>query len=429
MQLWIVTYNFPPVWAGPVERFIRYVPGFKSRGIKPHFVTRKADRIPEVINGAEVHFIEGSENPARFDWCALWFLLKQRRRVHIALFFQIYPISIPLILLLRLLGIKVVYVSTMARSKRRDGGQMRGVFRQFMVDLLASWVLRSVNMSVSSTSYLKNELAELEVPERKLTIIPNGVDVQRFRPTETEAEKIQLRKELQLPENELIFLFVGLLVSRKGVLDLIRAWKLYKRELGGNGSLVLVGDERRGVQEERNFYEAFDTEKQDIKPQDGIIFRPPSKEVAKYFRAADVFTFLSELEGMPNVLPESMASGMSVLTRQFKGFSKELGEPNKHLIIAGSDYVEIARQLKVLASNTELRLSLGRSARSFVVEKNNVEVSLDLYRQLFERLMGRLTVAHGKVESGRQISTQNLNSLLVQMVVIGEVFINELMIY
>ena len=55
-KLWVVTYNFHPVWAGPAERFLRYYPGLVKRDIDVTYITATRDSLPkeEIYNGAKV---------------------------------------------------------------------------------------------------------------------------------------------------------------------------------------------------------------------------------------------------------------------------------------------------------------------------------------------------------------------------------------
>ena len=66
---------------------------------------------------------------------------------------------------------------------------------------------------------------------------------------------------------------------------------------------MLVGQEQREVPEFRKFYRQWDRCIAGIQPSDHIEIRPAQARIEDYFRAADLFVFLSFLEGMPNVIP------------------------------------------------------------------------------------------------------------------------------
>ena len=219
-------------------------------------------------------------------------------------------------------------------------------------------------------------------------MIPNGVSLTRFRPARDRGESLTLRRQLGLPENEPIALFVGLRVERKGILELVDAWRRY-RARGGPGHLVLVGGERREMPESHEFYRQWDLLIADLKPADHIELRPAHAQVEDYFRAADLFVFLSYLEGMPNVIPEAMACGCPVLTTRFRGFSPDLGRDGQELMITERDPEVVSEGIERLLHDVHFRASLVRSGRRWVEERQDLERVLDRYAALFANGINR----------------------------------------
>ena len=113
----------------------------------------------------------------------------------------------------------------------------------------------------------------------------NGIDTQYFDPTGYATDfKSQLKKELKIPSENLIFIFIGRLVSEKGINELVKSFdKLYK--INSKISLLLVGP----------FEEELDPLSPEtleiIKTHPGIISVGYQLDVRPYLAISDVLAF------------------------------------------------------------------------------------------------------------------------------------------
>lgn len=385
ISVWMIQHVFPPLWAGPAERFLRYRPGLKKRGIELDFVTSMLENVPrrEQMNGAEVYRIgptkRGLPKYKRFTIRALLFAI--RKRPNILLLFGLNPVHLPFIWLVRMFGIKIIFINTMARTRVNQ----KATLRTKLSDYLYVLILNSVDELVFSTDTLSQHLDSLGFTKKeKVNIIPNGVDIERFRPP-TFKEKDNFRKELNLPKEGLIFLYVGLRVPRKGVSELLKGWKAYKKE-GGPGHLLLVGGEQNEKPALANFYKKWNALVEDLNNDEQVIIKPPSKEIEKYFKASDTFVFLSKHEGMPNVILEAMGCGLPVLTTKFEGFSEAFGRDKQELVITSHQIEQIKSDLYLLSDRNMVE-KLGVNARNWIVKNQNLEIVLDKYTDLFKRIL------------------------------------------
>lgn len=387
LAITMVSYIFAPLWAGPAERFLRYTPGLKKRGVDLSFLTvrREDTKEKEVYREAEVERIGAvdltvAKNTA-FTKKAILSVAKAKPRI--ALFLVLSPAHIPYLLWLRFKGIKTVLINTMARERNSS---KRGP-KEILSDIAHLFLLRSVDHHVFSTDVIAAHSKEVGYKrEDSISIIPNGVDLNRFAPAENENEVNALRQELDLPLNEKLFLFVGLRIPRKGVLELLKGWKEFK-DRGGKGSLVLVGRN----QDEKKELEAFNREWDELVAElkdYQIIIKPSSNEVEKYFKACNVFTFLSKHEGMPNVILEAMACGLPVVTTRFKGFSDAFGRDGKELIITSHEQEQIADDLQKIAT-PEVYQNIQKDGLQWIKDHQDLENVLDQYTNLFNLLVKR----------------------------------------
>ena len=220
----------------------------------------------------------------------------------------------------------------------------------------------------------------------RIEVIPNGVDLERFRPPADLDERYVLRERLRLPANAEIVTFIGgYLNHRKGVDLLADAWRAIA-SARPRAHLLLVGptvDSFRAEDPQRAFLEAVHTSLRASGAMDRVSITGAVGNVEEYLRAADVFVFPSRREGMPNVVLEAYASGVASVVCPFVGMSEEFGVPGEHYVLAEHDPADLARKMLGLLEDPRRREDLGNSARTWVSSGLTLNASLDAYRDLY----------------------------------------------
>ena len=156
-----------------------------------------------------------------------------------------------------------------------------------------------------------------KIPAEKFSIVPGGVDLNRFRPA---LSNVEIRKTLQLAEDSVILFTVRNLVPRMGLENLIQAIAQVVKEapdvflvIGGTGPLK---EQLAALAKNLNL--------QDHIRFDGFI---PEERLPDYYRMADLFILPTrELEGFGLVTLEAMASGTPVLGTPVGGTQEILGQ-------------------------------------------------------------------------------------------------------
>lgn len=153
-----------------------------------------------------------------------------------------------------------------------------------------SFMKRSIVRSADTVIAISNYLADIvkKLGRGDITVIPNGIHVQRFEETRQKYQKVPGR-----------ILFVGRLEKMKGVDTLLRAFA----QLDGDVHLRIVGD---GSQ--RNALQAL---ARDLGISDRVTFvgRVAPDHIYKEYAEAQVFCGLSKSEGLGNVFLEAQAGG------------------------------------------------------------------------------------------------------------------------
>lgn len=376
-EVWILAYHFHPVWSGPAERFLRYGKYFTNNGYSPIYYTiPRENELEGSYQGLPLKFA-GKENCSIYEFVesVLKSAVKARPKVILVLLAD-WKNSISIKRTVDI-GIPILYINTMIQKK----SESKNIIKRLISNKLNLWYLNSFSKIICSTGSLSEAIHSFGIKKKNIEVISNGVDLNRFSSSNGNEETSKLRKELFIP-NGFVALFVGLRLERKGVIELVQGWKLYK-DNGGIGSLLLVGDEQRDNPAFFSFYEEWDNLLATTNESHNIILQGPSKSIEKFFKACDLFVFLSKKEGMPNVLTEAMASKLPILLAPFEGFSSDWGSPNEHFFMINNRTPELLKsEFEKIISNKELRQNVAENAYEFVKSNHEVSKSITKYTQI-----------------------------------------------
>jgi glycosyltransferase involved in cell wall biosynthesis len=170
------------------------------------------------------------------------------------------------------------------------------------------WTLRRASKVIAVSQALADSMIALGTPPSKISVIPNGVDVERFHPV----DRALARQNLGLSPDAKIAVAVGSLTEGKGHALLIEAmatlakdhpeYQLYIIGLGPlrEQLLKMTDDFHLG----RNAF---------------VLGSRPNEELQAWFSAADVSCLVSAREGWPNVVTESLACGTPLIATRVGG--------------------------------------------------------------------------------------------------------------
>lgn len=149
---------------------------------------------------------------------------------------------------------------------------------------------KNVNGIIAVSSVIKKSLIDkLKIPEEKIVVLPNGVDLSLFYPR----NRKNLRRKFDFPENKFIIAFVGHFDERKGPHRILSA-------VSGmdNVGLILMGSGHISLNNKNILYK-------------GTI---EHSKVPEMLSAADIFVLPTLAEGSCNSIIEALACGLPVVT-------------------------------------------------------------------------------------------------------------------
>lgn len=229
--------------------------------------------------------------------------------------------------------------------------------------------------AIASTSYCMAEETKkyLENKNRKIYITPFGVDTKKFKNFNIEKNK-----------NEIVIGIVKTLTENYGIEYLIRAIKELENTLDIENykkiRLLIYG---KG--ELKNKLEALTKE---LQIEDKVIFKGyiSNEDVPKALNEMDIFVVPSINESFGVAAVEAMACEIPVIASSVGGLKEVIVDKETGYLVPKKDHKEIAKYLKKLILDKNLRTSLGENGRKRVLENydwnSNVEYMIKIYEEI-----------------------------------------------
>lgn len=188
------------------------------------------------------------------------------------------------------------------------------------------------------------------LPDEKLPIIHNGVDIEVFHPRLRE-HRAGVRARHGIPEDASLFLFVGSGFERKGVAALLEALA----QLPSHACLLIVGRDKR--------MEEFRRRADRLGLGTRAIFAGSQADVKPYYGSADVLVLPTLYDPFPNVVLEAMASGLPVITSTKCGAAELVESGGGGMVCDALDVPALGRAMQSLLV-PERAAGMGRAARA-----------------------------------------------------------------
>ena len=220
---------------------------------------------------------------------------------------------------------------------------------------------------------------------RKLIVIENGIDLDRFTHLSPRKEKCD---QLGLDSSKRWLVIVGRLVPLKGHRYLFDAVSLLIASFPSLGLLVV------GEGEEENELKIYADR---LGLANHVIFLGQRRDVPDILNLAEIFLLPSSREGLPIVLLEAMAAALPVVVTPVGGIP-EVVEEGKTGFFVSQDGISIAKALRVLLEDPGLGQSMGAQGRAIIEERYDIRRTAKRYEALYD-----CVVHSGKLKRSRSI--------------------------
>ncbi|MHC3439855.1 glycosyltransferase family 4 protein [Natrialbaceae archaeon A-gly3] len=288
-------------------------------------------------------------------------MIKQFDLIHIYSYF--YPVCAAAVLeAARCNTPSVVTVDSLPGVNWTSGSQLVDLIGRCYTSTLGRTTFKYANHVAALGNYLLEPLSPY-VSAEKRSVIPNGIDTEKFSPALDD-----LRDETETTE----LLFVGRLDPVKGIPTLLKAMKRLSRGTDDKYHLTIVGDGTKRDEYEQQCIElGIDTL---------VTFEGYQSDVIPYYRSHDLFVLPSLSEGQPTVLLEAQSCELPVISTDVGAASEliEVGET-----VPPNDDRSLARTIDSFSvTGSDVR----QRARSNIVERYSKDVMCENYWSLYQRL-------------------------------------------
>ncbi|MCC4226124.1 glycosyltransferase family 4 protein [Vibrio campbellii] len=221
----------------------------------------------------------------------------------------------------------------------------------------------------------KIALTELKVPEEKIKVIPNAIDVDKFKPAENNSSR-HLNKFLSIPNDSFLVGMTGRLWEQKNPILLLES---IADIIKGDGKLHLVyfGDgpylsklkilaEQYGIEENIHLPGWVD-------------------DVSLYLNNLDVFVLPSLWEGMPLAILEASSCGVPSIVSDIPGNKSLIANGVNGLVFESGSKSSLHKSLNKMIYDNHLRASMSEASRSMVEEKHDLRSRNAILKAMYEQ--------------------------------------------
>ena len=195
------------------------------------------------------------------------------------------------------------------------------------------------------------------VPEEKVEVVHNGVDLEVFHPSNITLYRKSLRKEFRVPAEALVILFLGSGFRRKGLKALLESLPTVKKEMP-QVVLMVAGKDR--IQEYREQARRLGCER-------NVLFLGPTQRAKEFYATCDLFALPTIYDPFSNACLEAMASGIPVLTTPTNGVAEFIEDGKNGFVVQDPlNAAEIGRKVLDFFASPD-KAGIGERARKAVL--------------------------------------------------------------
>ena len=239
-----------------------------------------------------------------------------------------------------------------------------------LLSILFKWILSSFNTILAVGVKSKKELIEIGINKSKVKVHPNWIDTNIFK----SYDKKESRQILNLPEDNFIVLYIGRLIKKKGVINLIKIAEKLREDILfviiGNTGLEL--DKIKEASERIKNFKHIDN----LKNQDKDL-----ELIVRYYNSADIYILPSIYEeGFASVILEGISCGTPIVATNMGCVSDIIDYSVGKLI--NPTVPNIIKNIEYYYENKGELLTVSKNCRPYALKnfsEKNAEVILNSY--------------------------------------------------
>ena len=250
----------------------------------------------------------------------------------------------------------------------------------FPLSRLHRRTLSKATKVIAVSRAVAKQLAEQQiVPDEKIALIPNGIDVDRFANACQRFDRAALLRARNLPDDCLLVASIGELRKLKRHDDLIRAAAIVQREVD-NVHFVIAGVDTSANGDQRK--ELIDLVNE-LSLSKRVHLLGWLDDAEQLLCATDVFVSASETESFGLSIAEAMASGTAVVATRTEGAQEVVTDQQTGLLVPIGDVERLAICIIQLLTNTEKRQRMAQQAAADARSRFSLTRMVDEIERLY----------------------------------------------
>lgn len=234
-------------------------------------------------------------------------------------------------------------------------------------------VSRYINNICCNGIQTKDYLIHFGFPESRLFLGNMASDTKALQEKLALINRPTLAAQIKMIHNITgpVFLYVGQLIPRKGIMQLLYAWKHFTDNIP-EPTLVLIGG---GEQEE----EAIEFIRTQAIRQVRLLGKVEYSEIVRYYAMADIFIIATLEDNWSLVVPEAMSCGLPVICSKYNGCWPELVRPENGWVFDPLDKIDFAKTLQKAWKERAEWKTMGQQSLKIVQDFTPEKTALNIY--------------------------------------------------
>jgi glycosyltransferase involved in cell wall biosynthesis len=231
-------------------------------------------------------------------------------------------------------------------------------------------------------------LRRLRVPPDRLTVMGNGIDLDRFDPgSVSTGDAVAARREMGgTGPADVVVGLVGRLVREKGYPEAFAAAARLRTQ-NPQVRMAVIGPD------EPDKADALTGADQRLAEAGGVRFLGARADLVRLYAGMDMLVLASHREGFPRSPMEASAMGVPVIASNIRGCRQAVDDGVTGLLVPPRDPVALAQAIARLAADPAERQRMGAAARDKALECFDERHCVDLTLATYERLLARAGLA------------------------------------
>jgi len=235
-------------------------------------------------------------------------------------------------------------------------------------DILHRWIYKNITAAFAISRVIKKNLLEtVPLPESKIEILHNGIDINRFNPEN--ADRSIVRKEFGVKDDELLTGMLARFSPGKGHEEFLAAARNLSQKYN-NLKFIIVGEASRGENDYADKIKALAADY----GLNNVIFSGFRSDTPDVLAAMDLFVFPSHAEAFGIALAEAMAMGKPCVASNSDGILDLIDDKKNGYLFENKSAEDLEKKMEAMIISAEQRDAMGKAARLSAVERFDIAV-------------------------------------------------------